>query len=104
MDLAPILISTIGGIVVLIFTGTVTIFAIIIIVLCKTKARLGKQLLDQQDAHGKGIIDVENKIYEEIDPMPQLKMNTENNVAYASCHSIMRSASCAYQLQFSNNK
>ena len=101
------MIGTIGGIVVLIFTVTVIIFAIIIIVLCKTKARLSKQLLNQQHVHGKDniiIIDVENKIYEEIDPMPQPKMDTENNVAYASCRSIMRSASCAYQLQFSNNK
>ena len=98
------LIGTIGGIVVLIFTVTVMIFAVIIIILCKTKARLSKQLLDQQHAHGKDIIDIENKIYEEIDPMPQPKMDTENNVAYASCHSVMRSASCAYQLQFSSNK
>ena len=72
--------------------------------LYETKAILSKQLLDQQHAHGKDIIDVENKIYEEIDPMPQPKMDTENNVAYASCRSIMRSASCAYQLQFSSNK
>lgn len=102
MDLAPLL-GGIGGIIVLIFTITVMIFAIIIIVLCRAKARLSKQLLDQQ--HGKdNIINVENKIYEEIDPMPQPKMDTENNVAYASCRSVMRSASCAYQLQFSNNK
>ena len=71
------------------------VLAIIIIVLCKTKARLSKQL--QQDK------DHENKIYEEIDLIPagQQKMNTENNIAYASCHSIMQSVSCAYQ--FNNN-
>ena len=75
----------------------IVIFAIFIIILCKAKARLSKQLLNQ---HGK---DFENKIYEEIDQMPQTKMDTENNIAYASCRSIMRSASCAYQLQFNKN-
>jgi hypothetical protein len=97
-DLAP-LIGAIGGIIVLLFFVTVTVLVIIIIVLCKAKARLSKQLLDQ---HGKDAIDVENKIYEELDQMPhgQLKVDTENNVAYASCRSIMRSASCACQ---SNN-
>jgi hypothetical protein len=93
------LIGAIGGAIVLLSTVTVTILAIIIIALCKAKTRLSKQLLGR---HGKDndIIDVENKIYEEIDQMPQPKMHmdTENNVAYASCRSIMRSASCAYQL------
>ena len=74
------------------------IFAIAIIVLCKAKTRLGKQL---QNHHNKDI-DAENKIYEEIAQIPQQKMDTENNIAYASCHSIMRAASCTYQLQFNN--
>ena len=64
--------------------------------LYKIKERLSKQLLDQQHAHGKDIIDVENKIYEEIDPinpMPQPKMDTENSVTYHEisfiCHSLV---------------
>jgi hypothetical protein len=92
-DLAR-LIGAIGGTIVLIFIVTVMIFVIIIIALCKA---INKQLLHQ---HSKDTIDVENKIYEEIDQMPQPKVDTENNVAYAACRSIMRSASCAYQ---SNN-
>ena len=86
--------GAIGGVIVLIFAITVIIFAIAIVVLCKAKARLGKQLLN----HHRKDTDAENKIYEEIDQMPQTRMDTENNIAYASCHSIMRSASCAYQL------
>ena len=55
--------GAIGGVIVLIFTITVIIFAIAIVVLCKAKARLGKQLLN----HHRKDTDAENKIYEEID-------------------------------------
>ena len=84
--------GAIGGIIVLIFVITVVIFAIAIVVLCKAKARLGKQL---QNHHRKDI-DAENKIYEEIDQTSQTKMDTETNIAYVSCHSIMKAASCAH--------
>ena len=89
MDLAPF-VGAVGGIIALIFIVTVTIFTIVIIILCKAKTRLSKQ--PQQ---GK---DFENRIYEEIaQTVPQSKMDTENNIAYASCHSITQSVSCAYQ-------
>ena len=86
------------GIIVLIFVVMVIFFVIVIIVLCKAKARLSKQLLNH---HSKDI-DAESKIYEEINQMPQPKMDTEKNIAYASCHSIMRAASCACQMNTTN--
>lgn len=81
-----------GGIVALLIIAIIAIFAAAIITLYKAKARVEEKLKEGKDS--------ESKIYEEIDPMPQRKtsMDTADNVAYTSCHSIIQLASYKHQV------
>ena len=75
-----------GAIMALLFALTIGTFTAVIIRLCKTKSKLELKLHQNTEN--------ECKIYEEIDNRQHAAVETANNVAYATCHKIVQSASC----------
>ena len=75
-----------GAIMALLFALTIGTVTAVIICLCKTKSKLELKLHQNTDN--------ECKIYEEIDNRQHALVETDNNVAYATCHKIIQSASC----------
>ena len=78
-----------SGAVALLITLLITVFVVVVIFLYKAKSKLEKKIRQVNDSE---------KIYEEIDYLPQkiTIMNTEDNVAYASCIRSIETVTCAH--------